>query len=200
MKKRKKRPADYQEKYHNYTFRGKRPGENILLLLRRHWLIFLVKFLPAFFFLILIVVYRNLVPWLGENFYQWEGRIFDLVESFLWMFWWLLLFVTWIDYYFDVWVVTDQRVVNIEQNGLFNREISELEHGKIQDVTTEIHGLIPTLLKFGYVYIQTAGEQLRFKFKQVPNPVQVRAILMQLQKKAIEEQQRKEGEILRGKV
>ena len=106
----------------------------------------------------------------------------------------------WIDFYYDVWIVTDQRIISIEQLGLFRREISELEHGKIQDVTTEIHGIVPTLLKFGQVYIQTAGEKARFTFKQVENPVMIRSVVMALQKNAIKQQKREEGAIMRGKV
>lgn len=115
------------------------------------------------------------------------------------MFLWLGLFISWIDYYLDIWIVTDQRIVNIEQIGLFRREVSELEHGKIQDVTSEVKGIIPTLFKFGDIYVQTAGEKERFVFKQIVDPVRVRNIIMQLRKQATFQEKKLEGEILRGK-
>jgi hypothetical protein len=116
------------------------------------------------------------------------------------MIFWLILFVVWIDYYLDVWIVTTKRIVNIEQVGLFNRQISELEHSKIQDVTSEVKGFLPTFFQYGYVYVQTAAEKARFTFKQIPDPVWVRNIIMQLQKYAELQSKRREGEILRGKV
>jgi hypothetical protein len=67
-------------------------------------------------------------------------------------------------------------------------------------VTTEVHGVIPTILKFGNVHIQTAGSKTRFEFKQVPDPMLVRTMIMKLQKKALKESKIKEGELLRGKV
>jgi hypothetical protein len=192
--------TDYQQYYGDVNFRGKRKDEEVILMLRRHWLILLLEFLPLLAMLILLVVFNvffeDILKW-SPSFIQ-EDFLY-LIDSFLFMFFWLIVFVVWIDYYLDVWIVTDQRVVNIEQHGLFRREISELEHSKIQDVTTEVHGIIATLLKFGYVYIQTAGEKSRFVFKQVPDPVLVRSLIMKLQKQALKEEKIEEGRLLRGK-
>jgi hypothetical protein len=191
---------DYQHKFLHHSFKGKRDDEEIILILRRHWLILVLKLLPFAFFLIGILVVFILAPTVVNLLpIEVDDHVFNLIMSFSLMAFWLGLFITWIDYYYDVWIVTDQRIVSIEQMGLFRREISELEHGKIQDVTTEVHGVIPTLLKFGQVYIQTAGEKARFTFKQVEDPVMVRTIVMTLQKNALKEQKREEGALMRGK-
>ncbi len=78
----------------------------------------------------------------------------------------------WMDYYLDMWIVTEKRVINIDQRGLFSREISEIPMANIQDVTVEVHGLMETLLGFGTVRIQTAGER-EFTIDDIPrlNPV-----------------------------
>lgn len=194
------RNKSYQHKYFDYFFRGKREEEEIIMMLRRHWLILLMEFIPLGFFLICLLLINTIGPFVLELFpFQMNQNLLNLGESFLYMFFWFLVFIVWIDYYLDVWIVTDQRIVNIEQKGLFRREISELEHSKIQDVTTEVHGIIATLLKFGYVYVQTAGERSRFVFKQVPNPVLIRTLIMKLQKQVIKKEKIMEGEILRGK-
>lgn len=170
-------------------------------MLRRHWIILLAELLPVVFFLIGLVLFDVIGPYIFQMLpFVVSQSLFDLAESFLFLFFWIVLFVIWIDYYLDVWIVTDQRIVNIEQRGLFRREISELEHSKVQDVTTEIHGIIATVLKFGYVYVQTAAERSRFVFKQVPNPVLVRTLIMRLQKQAYKKEKVMEGEILRGKI
>ena len=80
------------------------------------------------------------------------------------------------------------------------REISELEHIKIQDVTSEVMGVVPTLFNYGFVYVQTAGETERFTFKQVPDPVKIRDVIMQLQQWEILQRQKREGQIFRGKL
>ena len=192
---------DYQRKYSGYQFKGQRGGEEIILLLRRHWLVLLFKFFPLIFILIGIVILHILASGvIGFLNLGIDMLFIRLAESFLFMIFWVAFFIVWIDYYLDVWIVTTQRIINIEQAGLFSRQISELEHSKIQDVTSEVKGLIPTLFQHGYVYVQTAGEKARFTFKQVPDPVKVRNIIMQLQKRAILERKREEGEIMRGKL
>lgn len=192
---------DYQKRYKNYTFKGKRNGEEIILLLRRHWLVLLLEFVPLMFFLAGIIILHFLATGVFDFLQLQIDKVYlQLAESFLFMIFWIILFIVWIDYYLDVWIVTNQRVINIEQVRLFSRQVSELEHSKIQDVTSEVKGVIPTFFRFGYVHIQTAGERARFVFKQVPNPVQTRNIIMQLQKHAVLEQKKREGAIIRGKV
>src|SRR5690606_31415112 len=77
------------------------------------------------------------------------------------------------DYFLDVWIVTDQRIINIEQRGMFNREIAEHDLDKIQDVSGLQKGFFQTLFSYGYVHVQTAGEIQRFIFKQVDNPFDI---------------------------
>ncbi len=192
---------DYQHKFLDYKFKGKREDEEIILILRRHWLILFGRLIPFFFFLIGIIAVFVIVPAIINDLsIEISNNVFNVFMSFVILGFWVGLFVMWIDFFCDIWIVTDQRIISIEQIGLFRREISELEHGKIQDVTTEIHGVVPTLLKFGQVYIQTAGEKARFTFKQVENPVMIRTVVMALQKNAIRKQKREEGVIMRGKV
>lgn len=190
---------DYQDDANEVVFKGKRPDETTILFLRRHWLVLIFKLIPAVFFLgVLLALLFFKEFWL--ILLGWEPVFANLVFASLWMFFWIILFIFWIDYYLDVWIVTDQRIINIEQGSLFRRRISELEMGKIQDVTSQVQGVIPTLFRYGYVYVQTAGEKERFVFCQVPNPAKVKNIIMQIQKRALMKEKREEGAILRGKV
>lgn len=97
---------------------------------------------------------------------------------------WLLAIVIvltylWTDYYLDVWVITNQRIIDIEQRGLFSREIATMQLSKIQDITTDVSGLIPTMIGFGNVHVQTAGLEREFVIKGVPQPHKVREALEQ---------------------
>ena len=189
---------NYQNNYANINFKGKKPDEEVVLLLRRHWLVFVFKFLP-FLVLILALVTVNEFGTKFANSLGLDIVVFYFIESFLAIFLWLAAFITWVNFYLDIWIVTDNRIINIEQKALFSRYISELKHNKIQDVTSEVKGLIPTLFRYGDIFIQTAGNKERFIFKQIPHPNQTRNLIMQLQKRAILEEKREEGEILRGK-
>ena len=90
----------------------------------------------------------------------------------------LVAFIMWTDYYFDVWIVTTERLIDIEQHGLFRRETSEFMLDKVQDITVEVPNMLGTLLKFGNVMIQTAGER-SFSIKEIPNIYEVKRIIME---------------------
>jgi hypothetical protein len=105
-----------------------------------------------------------------------------------------------VDYYLDVWIVTDQRIVNIEQKGLFGRIVSELELENIQDITTDVKGVIPTFLNYCNLYVQTAAEMERFVFRNIPDPYSVKDMIMNLQKKQEKKEENEFGEMIRKKV
>jgi uncharacterized membrane protein YdbT with pleckstrin-like domain len=69
--------------------------------------------------------------------------------------------------------VTDRRIVDIEQDGLFHRKISELSLDEIQDVSARVNGPFATLFHYGDVLIQTAGTLPNFIFTAVPHPYRV---------------------------
>ncbi len=85
-------------------------------------------------------------------------------------FLWILFFIEWTNYYLYIWIITNQRVVSIDQKGFFNREITTLRYRQIQDVTVEVKGLISSLLKFGLVEIETAGETRKIIMRQAESP------------------------------
>lgn len=125
------------------------------------------------------------------------NSLFMFLENLFAMIVWILFFLVWIDYYFDVWIVTNKRVVNVEQKGLFSREVSELEFEKIQDVTTEVLGIIPTFLNYGNVCIQTAGEKEHFTFADVADPYRIKDLIMNLQKELQRKERSDLGSMLR---
>lgn len=83
-------------------------------------------------------------------------------------------------YYLDVWLVTDDRVIDVDQKTLFSRTISELDLASIQDVTTDIKGFFPTLFDYGDVIVKTASDNPNIIFRSVPHPNKIRADLVDL--------------------
>jgi len=160
-------------------------GEHTILFLRRHWLILIrqviifgaLGVLPFFFYDFLKENIPNLLT--GPNSYPLLVMLATIYALFIWLF----FFHAFVDYYLDVWIVTNQRIINIEQRGLFSRIVSEQRLYRVQDITSEVHGLLPTLLHYGDIFVQTAGEEPRFTFKQVPHPYDVRKVVLNLVEK-----------------
>ena len=93
---------------------------------------------------------------------------------------WLFVMQEFVDYYLDMWIVTDERIIDISQHGLFKRTSAELHLENIVDVTAQVIGVLPTMLNYGDVLIQTPGEVVRFHFKQIPRPEEVRQMVLKL--------------------
>lgn len=68
----------------------------------------------------------------------------------------LLIFApSWIGWHFSVFIVTDQRFIQITQKGLFHRAVADLSLHQIQSVNYEVAGLQETLLGFGTINMRT---------------------------------------------
>jgi uncharacterized membrane protein YdbT with pleckstrin-like domain len=68
----------------------------------------------------------------------------------------LLVFApSWISWHFSVFILTDQRFIQITQKGLFHRAVADLGLSQIQSVNYEVAGLQETLLGFGTIKMQT---------------------------------------------
>lgn len=167
----------------------KKPEEKIVFFLRRHPIIFighslfivLLGLIPPALWLLLAPEFEPGSPWLA---------IVILSASAFYLSIWTVFLTQFVDYYLDAWIVTDDRIVNVEQEGLFARTISELDLAQVQDVTSDAKGVLPTMFGYGEVYIQTAGEKQRFVFEQVPRPHDIRKNLLDL----VEVDRRRQGE------
>jgi uncharacterized membrane protein YdbT with pleckstrin-like domain len=133
-------------------------------------------------------------------FGQQMGRIISFVENLFMIIVWVYGFLIWIDYYFDVWIITTERLINIEQKGLFSRKVSELTYPKVQDVTTSIKGFFPTVINYGDVLVQTAGETENFLFRTVTDPQHIKKVIMDFTKAEEKEGIEELGQILKQKI
>lgn len=67
----------------------------------------------------------------------------------------LLFFPSWIAWHFSVFILTDQRLIQIVQKGLFHKSVVDISLAQIQMVNYEIAGVQQTLLGFGTITVQT---------------------------------------------
>lgn len=171
---------------------NQRPNETLVLFLRRHWLT-LTNLFGAF--ILLTAIPAGLALFFWEPLSGWLahpvlGPILMVLAGMYAVSVWLFAFMEFTDYYLDTWIVTTERIINVEQNGLFNRTASELHLMNIQDVTSEVQGLVRTFFNYGNVYIQTSAERDRFNFKDVHNPEALKEHILRL----VNEDQRRHAE------
>ncbi|MBI2405619.1 PH domain-containing protein [Candidatus Microgenomates bacterium] len=164
-------------------------GEKIILFLRKHpvtnipWIVIamILLFVPPFILPVFPIL--SLLP----AQFQTVGIVawYLVTTAFI-----LENFFSW---FFNVQIVTDERIVDIDFHNLIYREVSETKVDKIQDVTYKVGGVVRALFNYGDVYIQTAGTVPNFDFLSVPRPEQITRVLQELRTQ--EEQEALEGRV-----
>jgi len=164
-------------------FETQNPNEQVYILLRRHifsnigWVLgnVILAVIPLVLFIIL--------NWLSMDFLG----DFSIKMSYILVaacIWYLFLitrsFMGFLDWYFNIYLVTNERVIDFDFNAFAYHKISETGLENIVDATQETIGFFPMIFNYGDVYIQTAGERREFDFLAVTNPSWVRDKIMDL--------------------
>jgi len=169
-------------------FESQEAKEQIILLLRRHFITNIPWILTA---LLMLVVSR---------FFSYFG-ILELLpphfQTITYLLWYLFIIayvleklLSWL---YNVYIITDERIVDIDFHSLVYKRISEAKIEKIEDVTYTQGGFIQSLFDFGTVTIQTAAEKREFEMEYVPQPSRLAKVLNQLILQ--EEQEKIEGRV-----
>jgi hypothetical protein len=164
-----------------YIFPGQQENEQVSLIIRQHPVVIAGQMLFSLLFLgIYIGIIILLKSYLPTDLDPLYIRMINLGKDLYLLFLLLGTFIAWVIYYLNVQIVTNQRVVDITQDGLLNHTVSELDLTHIEDVTTEVKGLLRTMINYGDVFVQTAAEKERFVFSNVPRPADVQKLILDL--------------------
>lgn len=145
-----------------YEFPEKRPDEKVIRMLRRHKIFFLKPIFYSLIILLLMIVpfyFLVLENWLAIGIVA-LGII--LIVGMFWYFYFL--------WKRDYYILTDQRIIDIDQNALFSRVFNEMPLDKIQDVSSQVVGLLSTVFNFGNVIIKTAGPAEDVVIEMISHP------------------------------
>lgn len=169
-------------------FETKDNDEKIIMFLRKHGItnlgwILMGALLYTFPSLISLTTFLEGIP---DNF----RFVFFLIWYLISTAFVLESFLTW---FFNVYIITDERIIDIDFYNLIYKEVSDANIDKIQDVTYKMGGVVRTLFNYGDIEIQTASEVPNFEFIAVPYPDKVVKVLQDLR---VEEQQ----EVIEGRV
>src|SRR3989338_2616377 len=108
----------------NPLFPGQRPYEQVILVLRRHWLILIGICSLFIFFAILPFILYAIIGSAVEIREAWRN-VFWFFTIIYFLIWWWGLFYRLTDYILDIWIITDHRMLDIDQKGLFRRNVAE---------------------------------------------------------------------------
>ena len=170
------------------NFVNKDPEEKVILLLRRHpitnlsWILIAISMIigPAFL---------SAFP-----FFELLPTRFQFITIVIWyLVTMAFIFEEFLSWFFNVNIVTDERIIDVDFINLVYREITDANIDQIQDVTVVVGGAIRTFFHYGDVLIQTAAEIPQIKFEAIPNPDLVTKVLREL--RVEEEKEKLEGRV-----
>lgn len=161
-------------------FPGQHKDEEVKIVFRRSIFFLIAPYLLNLILLCIAIFISNVlptnIPILQEPF---MGSVFNFIITLIIIFIFYTSFLTWTHYYLDAYIVTNQRVLTIDQIDFFHRKVSEADIGNVQDIEVVVQGFFASTLNFGDVRIQTAGaDQKILFFDNIPYPYKAKDIIL----------------------
>lgn len=173
--------SSFIQKPKNTCYDGEDKDEEILYVVRRSvitnipWLAIL---------LVLVSTPIFLGPFLRTFRYSGQPLVSISFILVLTLFWYLFtfgyLFFNFLNWFFNVYIITSKKIIDIDFHGLLFKNISETSLFNVEDVTSEVRGTIGVVFNIGDVFIQTAAEKREFEFAKVHDPAKLRDIISDL--------------------
>lgn len=159
--------TSYCELPPNVTFENQDAGEKIILFLRKS---FITNIMWLLFTLFFVVLPFGIMRFASGIFTSLPASYLTVLVLFYFLLVASYFFVHFITWYFNIVLVTDQRIVDIDFQDLVYKNIAETKLNLVQDVSYTETGVIRTVFDYGDVLIQTAGTIDNFDLHAVPLP------------------------------
>lgn len=155
----------------SYQFQGQRTNEEVVLISRQHpFVLFPAFLLVAGILLLPLLAFTVLL--LSELLIGFSVVCLVVAIIIGWR--------AWHSWNSSLMLLTDQRVVVLNQHGLFQREFTECSLFSIQQVSHKVKGILQTTLGFGTIFIYTAGSHEPFGIPNVPDPYDIQQEIQKL--------------------
>ncbi|MBI2010255.1 MAG: PH domain-containing protein [Candidatus Chisholmbacteria bacterium] len=149
-------------------FETQQQEEHILLLLRQHPIVNV----PWMVITILWAGFPTILPLVpGWSFLPPNFQAVGLLVWYLLAFGYVL--ENFLNWYFNVFIVTDERIIDIDFYSLLYKKLSSAKLVQMEDVTFTQTGILGAILDIGAISIQTAGERREFEIANIPQPRKV---------------------------
>ncbi len=158
-----------------FTFEEKAQQEKVLVVARSHWFTNVGWMLTAGL-MFLAPNFLRLIPFSSDISIRYK-----ILGGLLWfLVTFAFIFEKFLSWYFDVIVITDKRVIDIDFDNLLSKKFAQADILMIQDLTFKVTGFAQTMFNFGDVFVQTAAEVPQLTLERVPQPQKIIRVLQML--------------------
>ena len=143
-------------------------GEELIIQpLRRHWIVYfdiatiLAAALAYTIFMMAMQSWLRIIP----------SPVHWLILVSSWLYLLQVVYIRWMNNQLDVTVVTNKRILDLEQTGFLSRKISECTLSRVQEVNAQKGGILGNLLHFGDISIHTSADGSDFHIRWIHHPL-----------------------------
>ncbi len=145
--------------------------EIIILVLRAHPATQIGWILLSLLFLIILITLNFFLP----SFFTIAHRVLINISGVIYIL--SYVWLKFILYYYNVGIITNTRVIDIDQISILYRETTEARNEKIEDVTSKSAGYWGAIFNYGNIFVQTAGTEANIEFINIAVPTLVAKII-----------------------
>jgi len=149
--------------------------EGATVIWHKHWFILLRAIALPLFMVVSLVMLLNW-SWTAPQIFISLGisaEFVQMVLSFLLVYFSLVFFWRYIEWWNNIYVITEDRIIQIERIPYIYEGRREAYLERIRDLQYAIPSLLYRILGLGNVFIETTDRAVNFLFEQVPNPAQI---------------------------
>lgn len=148
-----------------------RPGEKLELEVRRHWIIFVMLWIYVLIALVISISFFTIL------WFTFSGIMSNII---FWMMFLVFFYIQWLNHELDLFLITNNRIIGVEQISFLNRTVSECNLWQVQEVNSKTSGLFANLLNYGTLSIQTAGNRTTLHMDYAPDSMQKARIILNI--------------------
>jgi hypothetical protein len=152
-------------------------SEKVLLICRRHWVYLWPRIIFEALIAIIPVIALFVVLRWADALSGAAPKIAGAV-SLVWLaIWGVRIFFIRYRYNNDLWTITDQRIIDSYRSNPFSLKMTTADLVDLVDTAMERSGILATLLNYGDIRCETAGERQDISLPAVPHPSEVHALI-----------------------
>lgn len=140
-----------------------RDWEKVIRVLKVHWLAYVIIWLQVFTMVIISIILFFVLGFWSANL---------LIISISWMVFLNIIYIEWLNYELDMYVITNTRIIGIEQISFLNRNVSECNLAQVQEVNSQTKWLFANIFNYWRVSIQTAWSVAKLSMNMCPNAIE----------------------------
>lgn len=121
--------------------------EKLKVAIRRHWIVYVMIGIYALIWIIITTATFSIF---------WTEFLNVMCNIVFWMYFSLFLYIEWLNHELDLYIVTNNRVIWVEQISWMNRNTRECNLGQVQEVSSKTKWILANIFNYWTLSIQTA--------------------------------------------